>query len=210
IGKVPEIASAAGPDEIADIQKILVRRHELENAARERGVRVISLGDFLNYIGYAPQAHLFSPGANVRYRFKAGAPPWGPQGDVAFVQPGAFGPHPWGQPGGGGGPAFGPASGGADAEGMLRKAEALFQAAAKLKEAGLEDQAKEIVRQAESTKAWAETVRDHAARFPGGPPGFPAGPIAGELQHSIRELHEQVQLLRKEVAELRDLLRRKP
>ena len=37
-----------------------------EDAARERGVHVISLSNFLNYIGYVPQRRLVVPGNNSR------------------------------------------------------------------------------------------------------------------------------------------------
>jgi hypothetical protein len=73
IGKIPEIAETADPDEIATIQKILGLRKELEDAARERGVRVLSLGDFISYIGYVSQRRLFVPGEDAPYKLKSGS-----------------------------------------------------------------------------------------------------------------------------------------
>lgn len=104
----------------------------------------------------------------------------------------------------------------AKSEALARQAEALAQAAAKLKEAGLGDQAKKLADQAEKLKDQAaeqakveKMYATDQAGFGGSGGGagftFLAGPPA-ELQKSIKELHEQVQLLRKEVAELRELL----
>jgi|SRR5579872_7068356 len=73
IGKIPEIADTADPDEIATIQKILTLRKDLEDAARERGVRVVSLGDFLSYIGFKSQRRLFVPGGEAPWNLKSGA-----------------------------------------------------------------------------------------------------------------------------------------
>ena len=73
IGKIGEIADTADPDEQAKITKILTLRKELEDAARERGVRVLSLSDFLVYIGYKSQRRLFVPGGDVPYNLNAGS-----------------------------------------------------------------------------------------------------------------------------------------
>lgn len=75
IGKIPDIASTADPEEQKIIQNILGLRKELEQAARERGVPIRSLSDFLNYIGYKQQRRLFVPGSDVPYNLKSGAPP---------------------------------------------------------------------------------------------------------------------------------------
>jgi hypothetical protein len=50
------MATAKGPDEVARIQKIFELRKELENQARQHGVRVVSLRDFLGSIGYMPNS----------------------------------------------------------------------------------------------------------------------------------------------------------
>jgi hypothetical protein len=73
IGKIGEISETSDPDEQAIITRISQLRKELEDAARERGVRIISLSDFLVYIGYKPQRRLFVPGGDVPYMLKAGA-----------------------------------------------------------------------------------------------------------------------------------------
>ncbi len=73
IAKIPEVSDTADPDEIAAILKINGYRKDLEDAARERGVRVISLSDFLTYIGYKSQRRLFIPGGDVPYNLKSGS-----------------------------------------------------------------------------------------------------------------------------------------
>lgn len=73
IGKIPEIADTADPEEMNNIKKISEFREELEKSARERGVRVVSLGDFLNYVGYKPQRRLFVPGGDVPWNLKSGS-----------------------------------------------------------------------------------------------------------------------------------------
>ncbi len=106
----------------------------------------------------------------------------------------------------------------ARSEALSRQSEALSQAAAKLQEAGLGEQAKQLAEQAEKLKDQAQQIaKEEAERMHAqGAGGFGGGGIAVfgggppmELQRSIKELHEQVQLLRKEVAELREVLQLK-
>ncbi len=73
IGKIPEVSDTADPDEIATIIKINGLKKDLVEAANERGVRVVSLSDFLSYIGYKPQRRLFVPGSDVPYNLKSGS-----------------------------------------------------------------------------------------------------------------------------------------
>jgi len=54
-GKIPELADATDPEEIKIIQQIQEFQRELETQARERGVRIVSLGDFLAFVGYKSQ-----------------------------------------------------------------------------------------------------------------------------------------------------------
>ncbi len=92
---------------------------------------------------------------------------------------------------------------GTEADVLTRKAEALSQAAAKVKEAGIADLAHDLHAQAEKLKAEAARLRSKPQATPASPDGSSA-----ELQRSIHELHEQVQHLRKEIGELRELLQR--
>jgi hypothetical protein len=66
IGKLPEVSRSADPKVTAISQKVLGLRKDLEDAARERGVTIISLSNFLNCIGYVPQRRLVAPGDNPR------------------------------------------------------------------------------------------------------------------------------------------------
>jgi hypothetical protein len=54
VGKIPEIADTADPDEIAVLLKIAELRKTIEDQARAQGVRIVRLGDFLEYVGYEP------------------------------------------------------------------------------------------------------------------------------------------------------------
>ena len=52
IGKFPEITADTSPDETARIRKLFDVRQELQIQASKQGTRVVSLRDFLNYLGY--------------------------------------------------------------------------------------------------------------------------------------------------------------
>jgi hypothetical protein len=55
IGAIPEIAELSDPDEIQTSLKIAGLYKDIEGQARARGVRIVRLDDFLQYIGYGPQ-----------------------------------------------------------------------------------------------------------------------------------------------------------
>jgi uncharacterized coiled-coil DUF342 family protein len=116
---------------------------------------------------------------------------------------------------------------------MLRKVEALSDAAAQLKKNGLDEQAQPLLAQAKELKAKAQKMMQEEAEkqrsqagaaggfggagaggFGGrggfGGFGFPGGGPPMDLHNALRELQEQIQQLRKEVGELRELLQRKP
>jgi len=193
--------------QLAEQAAKLKQEGKLDEASKLEG----ELAELKTKIGRVrEQMHAFALPGLPQMPGQPGIPPFGPQGFGPGQPGGGFpGPHAWGQPGfQGHGFGFG-SFGSPEADALTHKAEALSQAAAKLKEAGLEDQSKQIAKQAEEIKAKAEAARAQAAQAAGGPAGFPPGPHAGELQRSIRELHEQVQLLRKEVGELRELLQKR-
>ena len=73
IGYIPDLAETADADAKQNIQKIHKYRKELEDAARERGVRIVKMSDFLNYVGYKVQRRLYIPGSEIPYNLKAGA-----------------------------------------------------------------------------------------------------------------------------------------
>ncbi|MCY2964623.1 MAG: hypothetical protein NT069_13480 [Planctomycetota bacterium] len=61
-GRIPEMADAKDKDEQAEILRMNELMSSLEKQAYERGVRIISLSDFLSFVGYVPQKRLFVPG----------------------------------------------------------------------------------------------------------------------------------------------------
>jgi len=54
IGQIPEVKDGDGPQTVHGLYELSRRRMELEAAARVRGIRVISLADFLKYLGHTP------------------------------------------------------------------------------------------------------------------------------------------------------------
>ena len=74
IGEIPDIKGTSLQPEKDRIGRILTHRKTMGNEARKQGVRVLSLNDFLSYVGYKPQRRLFIPGlANRPWALKAGA-----------------------------------------------------------------------------------------------------------------------------------------
>lgn len=72
IGEIPDIALAVKDEDKARIGLILKHRKILGDEAKQQGVRVVNLNDFLSWIGYQPQRRLFVPGAEKGYNLKAG------------------------------------------------------------------------------------------------------------------------------------------
>jgi hypothetical protein len=93
---------------------------------------------------------------------------------------------------------------------LTQKVQALKQAADALTQAGMEDQARELRNAAERIQKEIELRRAEMVSRPdvAAPLGI-ASLAPHELHRSIRELTEQVQQLRKEVAEVRELLQRR-
>jgi len=54
VGRIPQVADTADPDEVATDLKIAGFLKDLEDQARRQGVRIVRLGDFLQYLGYEP------------------------------------------------------------------------------------------------------------------------------------------------------------
>ncbi len=72
IGQIPDIGQAAKDEDKERIEKMLKHRKALEQEARQQGVRLVNLSDFLAWIGYTPQRRLFTPGNEKGYLLKAG------------------------------------------------------------------------------------------------------------------------------------------
>ncbi len=93
------------------------------------------------------------------------------------------------------------------------KSAALVRASQAMKEAGKHDEAQRLMAESEELKMKAAKVAQaHAAQLHGGLPGaafsFVPGQPGAELHHSLKELQEQIQLLRKEVAEVKEMLKK--
>lgn len=72
IGEIPDLSLAATDEDKERITRILKHRKDLGDEAKQQGVRIVNLNDFLSWIGYVPQRKLFVPGAERGYDLKAG------------------------------------------------------------------------------------------------------------------------------------------
>ncbi|NOX56831.1 MAG: hypothetical protein GXP27_20800, partial [Planctomycetes bacterium] len=74
IGQIPDVNSVALEKEKDQIENILKHLDAMRKEARRQGVRIVSLNDFLSWIGYKPKRRLHIPGVAGRpYTLKAGA-----------------------------------------------------------------------------------------------------------------------------------------
>jgi hypothetical protein len=73
IGDIPDVATASADDERARFEKTAEHLKDMRNEARTYGVRIVSLSDFIAYVGYKPKRRLFTPGDDRPYTLKAGA-----------------------------------------------------------------------------------------------------------------------------------------
>lgn len=73
LGDIPNIALITKPEEKEKAQKIMEHLKEMRKEARLSGTRIVSLNDFLAYIGYKPKRRLFQPGQERPYNLNQGA-----------------------------------------------------------------------------------------------------------------------------------------
>jgi hypothetical protein len=74
IGELPDPTLASSPDEQAMFEKVRKAHADMEKEAHMQGVRVVSLNNFLSFVGYKPQRRLFVPGEpNRAYTLRGGA-----------------------------------------------------------------------------------------------------------------------------------------
>ena len=74
VGDVGDPGSAIGDD--AKLQRILAvqKQHELlVQEAREHGIRIVSMKDFLTYLGWKPESRLYIPGSDAPFTLQTGA-----------------------------------------------------------------------------------------------------------------------------------------
>jgi hypothetical protein len=87
-GALPEPGAGPTDNEENSISiEITKLNKEMDQQARERGIRVVSLSDFLSFIGYKSQRRLFVPGDDGKYTLKnagrGAAAPQPPPGSVS-------------------------------------------------------------------------------------------------------------------------------
>jgi hypothetical protein len=71
-GKIADLTSTADKEEQAVISRINEIQREMDQQARERGIRIVSLSDFLSFMGYKTQRRLFVPGGETPFTLKFG------------------------------------------------------------------------------------------------------------------------------------------
>lgn len=72
IGKIPDY-SQAKPNEVEAFKRIAEQRQKMVQDAAENGVRVVSMEDFLNYIGYDPGRRIWRPGVTEKWNLRSGS-----------------------------------------------------------------------------------------------------------------------------------------
>lgn len=73
-GPIPDPTEFAGLDEKQRfIEDMMAERRKLHDEARDFGVRIISLNEFLTWVGYKNQQRVFRPGQEQPYNLNAGA-----------------------------------------------------------------------------------------------------------------------------------------
>jgi hypothetical protein len=73
IGEIPEAGAAALEEERKRFEAVAEQLKDLRNEAREHGVRILPLNEFLGQIGYKTKRRLFIPGQERPYNLRAGA-----------------------------------------------------------------------------------------------------------------------------------------
>jgi hypothetical protein len=72
IGKIPDYTESK-PNEREGHKKIADWKTKMVTEALENGVRVVSMEDFLNYIGYDPGRRIWRPGITEKWNLRSGA-----------------------------------------------------------------------------------------------------------------------------------------
>lgn len=73
LGDIPDKTKITRPEDQEKAQRIMDHLKEMRKEARLSGVRIVSLNDFLAYIGYKPKRRLFQPGQERPYNLNQGA-----------------------------------------------------------------------------------------------------------------------------------------
>ena len=72
-GKVPTLDEASDVEEQKRIERVNDQLTRMLNEAREHGVQVKSMNEFLTYVGYKPNRRVYRPGEATTFNLKAGA-----------------------------------------------------------------------------------------------------------------------------------------
>ena len=73
IGEIPKLEELVDKKERDAATKIQAEHKKLKDEAREQGVRVVTLNDFLAFMGVKPKQRVFRPGDNRPFNLKHGA-----------------------------------------------------------------------------------------------------------------------------------------
>jgi len=65
LGDIGEPLKEPDPQKRAAIQRVHSLANDIKKEAQQSGVRVITMNDFLSYMGYKPQRRLWRPGENI-------------------------------------------------------------------------------------------------------------------------------------------------
>ncbi|MGD9853750.1 MAG: hypothetical protein AB7U20_02250 [Planctomycetaceae bacterium] len=73
-GYIPDASQYASADLNRErIERMQKEQTELTESAQHQGIRILSLNDFLSFMGYRPTQRLFLPGENMPYTLQGGA-----------------------------------------------------------------------------------------------------------------------------------------
>ncbi|MEX0726725.1 MAG: hypothetical protein WEB58_11820 [Planctomycetaceae bacterium] len=72
-GQMPDPSATPDPKEQAVALRVLKEYKNIQKEARENGVRLVPMNDFLDYIGYKPQQRSWVPGEKVPWTLQNGA-----------------------------------------------------------------------------------------------------------------------------------------
>lgn len=73
VGEIPKLEDLTDEEEKEAAKKIHAARKELKDEARLQGVRVVTLNDFMHFIGYTPRQRVFRPGDQRPFALKSGS-----------------------------------------------------------------------------------------------------------------------------------------
>ncbi|MEM1061998.1 MAG: hypothetical protein AAF532_08140 [Planctomycetota bacterium] len=62
VGNIPDYSDAPTPEAKAAIERMLEHAKRMKDEARLQGIRVVSLSQFKDYVGYSPKRRLWKPG----------------------------------------------------------------------------------------------------------------------------------------------------